>query len=322
MLAKKLANIRTIMFALFLLIIAACGGNEGERAGSADVGLAEPVVPGSPEPEEGPPEESEPRVITRQINWGDEQQQFAELYTLAGRSELSPVVVMIHGGCWQSGYTLNLQGELSQALAERGLAVWNIEYRSLGNGGEWPVMFQDVAAAIDYLPQIAVQYQLDLDSLVTMGHSAGGHLALWLASRNNIDTNSVLFNDNPTAIRGVITLGGIGNLESPSCSGSARQIIDRANISEEELQYRLENTSPIHMLPTSVKSLLISGNNDVIVPPEVSQEYVDAALLAGDFSEHLIIEGASHFYLIDRESMDITLLVDSVESFLAPNNAN
>ncbi|UTF61627.1 alpha/beta hydrolase [Gilvimarinus sp. DA14] len=262
-----------------------------------------------------PPEE--PDLTVEQISWGDGNSQFGNLY-LPQKTERTflPVVVMIHGGCWSEPYGLVLQDALSRALAARGLAVWNIEYRRLGGGGEWPALFDDVANAIDYVPQLALKYPLDTSKVVSMGHSAGGHLALWLASRRNIDAGSPLFRSNPQLLAGAISLAGVADLEANACGDNAQRLIDAQALTPTTLQYRLSNTSPIKMLPTGIPTVLFSGTRDGIVVSSISEAYVEAATKAGDTSEHLLITGADHFDLIDPLFMDVTLLADIVESMV------
>ncbi|WP_084591648.1 alpha/beta hydrolase family protein [Gilvimarinus agarilyticus] len=256
-------------------------------------------------------------VVPARIAWGDHPSQFADLYLPDESSGLLPVIIMIHGGCWSSAYGLEFQAGLAQAMAGRGFAVWNIEYRRLGNGGEWPVMFKDVAAAADYLPAIAQDYQLNTRAVTVIGHSAGGHLALWLASRGQIAPDSRLYNPEPLAVKGVLSLAGIGDLTSRACGESAGRILDRAAIDTAQYQARLAAASPLELLPTGVSTRLLSGSNDGIVPSDLAQAYVGAAQLAGDDSEHLLIAGADHFDLIDPEFMDITLLENTLRQMLA-----
>ena len=106
--------------------------------------------------------------------YGDDPSQFGVLY---GEG---PVAVVIHGGFWKAEYGLDLNEALAEDLAERGWAAWNIEYRRLGNGGGVPETLDDVSAAIDKLAELD---GVDLSRVVTIGHSAGGHLAAWAATR-------------------------------------------------------------------------------------------------------------------------------------------
>lgn len=258
-----------------------------------------PVSPVPIDPGDLPPiqrvEPSDVRVDF--VAWGEGGQQFGYLYHFDSEL-LLPVVVMIHGGCWSSSWTYTLQSSLSQALAERGFAVWNIEYRRMGNGGDWPIMFQDVAAAADYVKNLASSYNLDADRIVSMGHSAGGHLALWLMAREKLTSRSPLYTSSPTSIRGAVSLAGIPDLTSGACGSSALNIIDRQALSDSEFALRLEEASPLQMLPTGKRSVLLSGGLDGISRPEISERYALEAQLASDESYHVNTDDAGHFYFI------------------------
>ena len=120
---------------------------------------------------------STPEPQARTIRYGDDPAQFGELTLPDGPPK--GVVVVIHGGFWKAAYDLSLGRPLATSLAEHGWAAWNIEYRRVGNGGGDPATFDDVAAAIDALRD----QDLPLDRVLGLGHSAGGHLATWAASR-------------------------------------------------------------------------------------------------------------------------------------------
>ena len=165
-------------------------------------------------------------IKPKRLEYGPEHLQFGDLY-LPNHSGQRPIVILIHGGYWRSRYGLDLMNGLAEDLAKRGYAAWNIEYRRVGNmGGGWPGTFQDVAIATDYLRQIAPSYGLDLKKVVPIGHSAGGHLAFWLAARPRIPIfakNSPLAGSQlagkheetatPLALAGTISLAGVVDLE-------------------------------------------------------------------------------------------------------------
>ena len=307
-----------IIFGLLSVIWAlfACGGGSTRENAPPTADLPDMATPDNDMPDMDVDNEADGMTRTL-IQWCDSSVQFADLYQPAQQAESVPVVVMIHGGCWSAAYGLDFMADLSSALALRGFAVWNIEYRRLGNGGEWPVMFTDVAAAVDYLPTIAGQYGLDMQAVTAMGHSAGGHLALWLISRHNITPASPLYQSDPLPVRGALSLGGIGDLTSRACGMAARSIVAANEISAESYQQRLKEASPIEMLPTGQRTLLLSGAADAIVPSDISASYARAATIAGDTSEHLIIAGADHFDLIDPNFMDMVLVADSLRGLLA-----
>ena len=122
--------------------------------------------------------------------YGDHKSQVGDLWLADGGTrpgpDRVPVVVLIHGGYWRSMFTKSLMNRLARAVAERGWAAWNIEYRrmgALGGGGGWPTTFTDVGAALDYVTRLAV---VDAQRVITCGHSAGGCLALWAATRGRV----------------------------------------------------------------------------------------------------------------------------------------
>src|SRR5579859_891365 len=153
------------------------------------------------------------RSKTIHLPYGSAAGQFGELHLPTGPA-LHPTVILIHGGFWRAPYDYTLMTALAEDLAKRGIAAWNIEYRRIGdpNGG-WPATLLDAARAADYIQTLAPQYALDLKRVVTIGHSAGGHLALWLAARSRIAKSGILsqFVDGreiPLAIMGAISLAG------------------------------------------------------------------------------------------------------------------
>ena len=118
----------------------------------------------------------------RTYRYGAHASQRADLHLPDGPGP-HPVIVLIHGGSWAATYGKIVMRPVACELARRGWAAWNIEYRRIGRGqgGGWPVTFEDVAAAIDHLA--LVDEPIDLARVVGLGHSAGGQLALWAAGR-------------------------------------------------------------------------------------------------------------------------------------------
>ena len=134
----------------------------------------------------------------RRITYGSDPLQFGELRVPAAKGP-HPVAIVVHGGCWVSkienmdakAVAMDNMRPLAAALTEEGIATWNIEYRRLGNdGGGWPGTFRDVASAADLLRTLAREHALDLTRVIAIGHSAGGHLAMWLAARPKMPQGS------------------------------------------------------------------------------------------------------------------------------------
>jgi acetyl esterase/lipase len=186
-------------------------------------------------------------------NYGDDPSQYGVLY---GEG---PVAVLIHGGFWKAEYGLELMDALAADLTARGWAAWNIEYRRLGNGGGVPYTLDDVAAAIDHLDQLP---GVDLSRVVTIGHSAGGHLAAWAATRDH----------HRVAVTGVVSQAGVLDLER------ARELRLSNGVVERFLKdFPTDVASPIERLPLGVPALLTHGGKDDIVPVEISQRFARAS---------------------------------------------
>src|SRR5699024_2700918 len=102
-----------------------------------------------------------------------------------------PVVVLIHGGGWKDALGVSSLKNQARDLASFDVAVWNIEYRRVGSGGGWPTTAADVCSAVDHLSEVNAEMdgRLDLQRVVVAGHSAGGHLALWVAGRGGLPTD-------------------------------------------------------------------------------------------------------------------------------------
>jgi acetyl esterase/lipase len=176
---------------------------------------------------------------------------------------------MLHGGYWRARYSKRLMKAASADLARRGVAAWNVEYRRIGRGqgGGWPATLDDVGAAIDHLAEVG-RGRLDLSAGVTaVGHSAGGQLALWSASRG----------DALVPVRRVVAQAAVCNL-----AVAGEPAWEFMGGSPGEVPERYDAADPMRLLPLGVPTLLVHGAEDETVPVERSREYFAAARAAGD----------------------------------------
>ena len=251
----------------------------------------------------------------QRFSYGSDPFQFGELRLPEGRGP-HPVVIVIHGGCWYSEYDLNQLGNFNGRLTELGVATWSLEYRRIGNpGGGWPGTFADVAQGADHLRVLARTFPLDLNRVIVIGHSAGGHLALWLAARHRLPAASALYSKEPLKVRGVVSLAGITDLRRfrPNCRDAVTKLLGG---SPEEVAERYEQTSPIELLPLGVKQRLILGAVDGIVPAELGNSYQTAARKKGDRVDLTLVAGAGHFDLIASQSFAWPAVVEAIRSLL------
>jgi len=240
------------------------------------------------------------------IAYGPQSLQFGDLYIPSNISDNTirhPVVILIHGGFWRNRYTLSLMEGLAQDLAARSIAVWNVEYRRIGDaGGGWPNTMLDVARATDFLRTIAVQYALDMKRVVPIGHSAGGHPALWIAARERI-LYGELKTENSLPLAGAISLAGAVDLiETAKMHLGNNAAIELLGGTPQEVPERYATASPAALLPLGVPQVLVHGTNDDNVPVKVSRVYYAKAKQAGDDIQSIELQGADHFVLIDPSS--------------------
>lgn len=241
------------------------------------------------------------RPADARVTYGSAPEQFGELRLPSGPGP-HPVVVLIHGGCWRAEYDITHMAPLATAVAADGWAVWAIEYRRVGSpGGSWPGTFQDAGAAIDHLRTLAKTHPLDLSRIVSVGHSAGGQLALWSAARGVLPKDSSIASADPLLPHGVVALAGITDLTtyaSPNGCGSA--VVPLLGGDARMMGERYAQASPVTTVPT-VPLQLIIGTADTIVP----RTQADAlARVVGARATVRVVEGAGHFDLIapDRQA--------------------
>ncbi len=273
------------------------------------------------------PEEKRSPITPVRLAYGPEYLQFGELY-LPERAGPHPVIPLIHGGYWRARYDLTLMHGLAEDLARRGYAAWNIEYRRVGDtGGGWPGTFHDVARSVDYLRVLAPHYQLDLQRVVPIGHSAGGHLAFWLAARPRIEADSPVAGSSiapregeqpiPLPLAGAISLAGVLNLETAwRLHLSNDAVVELLEETFPEAPERYAAASPAAMLPLGVPQVLIHGTRDMAVPIEISRDYATKAQSLGDPVTYLELEGIDHFDVIDPRSTAWEKTVDALEALL------
>lgn len=230
--------------------------------------------------------------------YGQAPQQFGELRLPPGEGPF-PVVVLVHGGCWLNAFDFRYITHLAQALTDEGVATWTPEYRRLGDeGGGWPGTFVDVATATDHLRELIKDHALDLSRVISMGHSAGGQLALWLAARHQLPRESALFRPHPLRIKGVIGLAPISDLQSyrVGAPGSCNASVDRLLGGDPaQRPRRYARTSPLALLPLGAPQWLIQGARDPIVPVASVRAYAAAAQAHGERVKLLEQAYTGHF---------------------------
>ncbi|MCX7621823.1 MAG: alpha/beta hydrolase [Acidimicrobiales bacterium] len=247
-------------------------------------------------------------VIRETVSYGPDALQRGELRTFAATAP-QPLVVLIHGGYWRTGWSLSAMEPLAEDLARRGYASWNINYRSVGDpGGGWPGTLQDVASALDRLAELAKDRPLDLERVAVIGHSAGAQLAFWTAIRSRLSAGQP--GAEPTvkpaalvSLSGVLDLAAASIYRDADAGELSRATAEFLGGSPDQVPERYRTASPIAQLPLDAAQLLLHGSADSKVPPEQARNYHTAAERAGDPVRMVELPGVDHFDTIRREKV-------------------
>ena len=223
--------------------------------------------------------------------YGSDPSQAGDLHLPEGAGPW-PVAVVIHGGFWRERYDRSLMDAVCADLAVCGWAAWNLEYRRIAGGrGGWPATFDDIASGIDFLADLqAAGAPIDVRRVVTIGHSAGGHLALWAPTRDRPGVRV-------TAAAGQAAVSDLARAARLGLSdGAADELMGGP---PDRVPERYAAGSPSERLPLGVPTLLVHGGRDDTVPVELSRDLHAAAVAAGDDCELVVIEGDGHYEHLD-----------------------
>ena len=265
-----------------------------------------------------------PPNADHRIAYGSHPLQFGDLWLpKAPATGLLPLVVFLHGGWWRSEFDLAYGGHLCAALKTEGFAVWSIEYRRVGRTeGGWPATFQDVAAGFDHLATLARSYPVDASRVVATGHSAGGHLAFWLAGRHHIPHTSPLAEPQARIVpHGVVGLAAAVDLRlTADLSGYLTFAHDKQEVyrlmggSPEQVPERYSAGDPGALLPLNIPQTLIQGTEDAQIPPGLPARWAGMARRQGDHVTVTIVPGADHFDVVDPLSQAWPVVRDAVKA--------
>ena len=255
--------------------------------------------------------------------------QFGELRLAAPIAGRAPIVVLVHGGCWRSAYDLRHVAAAAAAIAQAGYIVWVPEYRRVGDeGGGWPGTFDDIATAVDHVRVLAGRYPaIDTTRVVLAGHSAGGQLVLWAASRRAGDARLGPDAARPSApsppplrIAGVVSLAGITDLATygagtGSCNSAVTPLLGGTAA---EVPDRYAAVSPMDRVPIGAPVRIVHGAADVIVPLAQSRRFVMRSNAGGTAVTLVEVPGAGHFDLVAPQSTAWPAVLDAIRSLAPP----
>ncbi|MCM6776012.1 alpha/beta hydrolase [Nocardia sp. CDC159] len=238
-------------------------------------------------------------MTTRTLAYGSHPDQVADV----GLPEdgPAPLILLLHGGFWRARIDRGYADPLARALAAAGYAVANVEYRRVGDGGGWPETFDDAALALDTLPgriDRAEPGRIDLARVVWLGHSAGGHLALWAALRDRLPTNASWYRDESARIAGIVALAPVTNLAEAYRRGHGENAVaEFLGGGPDRFPERYAVADLPELGPPPVSTTVVHGAQDQRVPIEMSRDYCAKA------GARLVeLPGIDHFRLVEPDS--------------------
>lgn len=243
-------------------------------------------------------------TLREKESYGELARRVGEWWVPPGATGRLPTVVLVHGGYWRAQYDLSLQDAVAADLAGRGFLVWNIDYRPSAQA--WPATLDDVAAGYDHLRTGRFADRVDPARVATVGHSAGGHLALWLASSRP---------DRPRT--GPVPALAVGQAPVAALADGSRLGLGGGAVDAllggppQRCPERYAQADPVALLPTGVRTVCVHGTADDIVPLSQSRTYVQAAKAAGDDARLVEVPGG-HFEHLDPSSAAIGALREAL----------
>ncbi|MBF6252945.1 alpha/beta hydrolase [Nocardia farcinica] len=276
--------------AAVVAVFAAAGCAAGERTAAPPSVVTTPVGPLPATPD-----------APLRIAYGPDPDHIGDLYLPERGAAPYPVVVMVHGGGWSQWRDLDDTAANSTALARHGVAVWNIEYRRVRGGGGWPSTLADADDAVEALATVVQErsgHRLDLERVHVAGHSAGGHLAAWVAGRHTLPPTAPGAQPRVRP-RSATLMAGVFDLELAVTRGHdafVRALLDGA---PDEVPDRYRIASPIAHLPVGIRIDALHGDADQVVSIEQSRRYIAAARAAGDNAHMHELPGVTHADFLD-----------------------
>jgi acetyl esterase/lipase len=210
------------------------------------------------------------------VRYGDDTDQAADVRFGDQRARQRPLVLLIHGGFWRPQYDRAQTGPMAAALAAMGWTVAAIGYRRIPGVPDATVA--DVALALGSLPSKVAQHD---GRVILIGHSAGGHLALLVATKHATPSLSGVLALAPAADLQLAEERALGN-------GAVSAFLGTTSNARADLD-------PQRLAAPSVATTVVHGDDDAVVPLAISGSYH-----ATHASIRLVrLEACGHFALID-----------------------
>lgn len=290
------------------LVLTSCSSDDDPQASGPSTTGAEPVTMSTTE--NGVRVE---RIAYPTRGDADPDQNWGDFYLPSGKHTVDtvPLVVLIHGGSWKSKLDAQTMRPYALDLVKRGMAVYNVEYRRVGSGGGWPTTFSDVADALDHVPAIDRRHpEITTDDELVVGHSAGAQLATWSGTRNKLNPNELGADPKFRPTR-VVSLAGPLDMVYAAHHGNDR-IVTALGGTPEQVPDRYASVDPVQNIDPTMPVIAVHGDKDTLVPPILSERYIDAVEQQNGIGDLVIARGEDHVSIVSADSRVYGTILDII----------
>jgi acetyl esterase/lipase len=216
-----------------------------------------------------------------------------------------PAFVWLHGGGWESGDKASFNYAVN-TYRRAGIASFSVNYRLSGQE-TYPAALEDCLAAVGWVRQHAAEYRIDPDRIAVGGGSAGGHLAMMVATAKPLegDVNS---RGEPLKclVKAAVSMAGPMDLtmftylpeatpEAPGALYALRVLTKFLGGTPREVPERYIEASPITRVTTdTAPTLLVYGLEDRLIRPRQATRMAERLREAGVEVKELPLEGRGH----------------------------
>lgn len=222
--------------------------------------------------------------IIRNVAYGESSRQVLDIFLPSGRTASTKVVLLIPGGGWIGGDKSGFDGAAS-IFSDSSVVAFTMNYRyaNPSEGVTYVEMLADIDSAISFICSKSDEYIFDPQDICLFGHSAGAHLALLYAYRNN-----------DSRVNNVISLAGPSDLRDANMLSMPTGIMTILYSVVASMDVcKWQDASPVYFT-SSITTHLYHGTLDDIIPYQQSEVLFEKIKNLNPKNTLEIIEGGTH----------------------------
>lgn len=241
--------------------------------------------------------------------------QVGDLYIPVEESDkvkFYPAVIYIHGGGWCGGDKKHATPIVTE-LAANGFVVYNINYRLVGKGGEYPADVEDVKDALAFMGTKATEWHINTNKIAAMGCSAGGHLSMLLGYTDDKVCKAVHYPNSKVRVKAVA-----------SWCGPAYFVPGEMDVVDDYLGKAGKNAyviaSPRTYINSAVPTIFVHGTDDDLVTIKGPEKLHADLQKKGIYSEFVPLKGEGHNFGLSGWKVGMKRTIEFLNKQFAPGN--